>query len=877
VGDAQHRVLVRSPHHPGPQREAGLTADAGRERFPLDGVVVPALVLLVAREIHLYDPLRVLAWRLLHGELRAPGWLAPVLPSPSGAVDRDPIALAITSLAILVALAYAAAAPFVRVRWRAALLGLATTLLVVLPTIGLVAMGVSTGRPFGQDGGIVQLPLAMDRLLAGQTPYGADYSDSMLGKQARVSAFWRDYGGNPILRHHAYLPGTHLLMLPGYLAGRAVFGAFDARVVTLAAFLATAWLAWCFVGRGAYGLAAAALVLVNPLVWWHQVFGANDIMVAGLILASALAASRERRVFAGALLGLACATKQLAWPYAPFLVVHLMGAGTFRDLARRETWVRAARPLLAAAAVFVAVVVPGVALGPRAFWGDIVAYNVGLAGGDAYPLGGTPGFGFANLLLYTGSVGSLADHVSFAPFYLLLVPLGLLMLRRQMRERDAAPALVLGSVALVASLYVSRVVHPNYLVLAAILLPAGCLARRRDALMALGPLALLAIAVEYAQNEVLRAAWEQAVSAGASGFLGALGPRGGPHLTPDPLGALVSALVAGIAVLWLASIVVSDRMRGRVEAILLGAGALAAVVLPTALVVAAGPATGGPVRGQDPWLADVAYAGETAIVDDAHPPRVREAWSSSFRQEPPAALVPIEVPMPAAFGMGKALAALGWRDPRPLLLVALAAAAGLAWIACRSRLALALVLLCPAMAMGLAQGTPDALVVAALVAAFLASEGGRGAATGIASAFAWLTQFHVPATSVMLLVRGRDPGFRRVALAVWLGVLLMGIALVLGSAAAYPVSATTSLGPGGLLVYRGAEGGSFAAGLRAWTPMAAFMGVLLIRDATHRRWLTALVVLGGVWLLGESALWLGAPIVLLALGAVEMRSETANA
>ena len=66
------------------------------------------------------------------------------------------------------------------------------------------------------------------------------------------------------------------------------------------------------------------------------------------------------------------------------------------------------------------------------------------------------------------------------------MPLGLLMLRRQMRERDAATALVLGSVALVASLYFSRVVHPNYLVLAAILLPIGCLARGRDALAGRG-------------------------------------------------------------------------------------------------------------------------------------------------------------------------------------------------------------------------------------------------------------------------------------------------------------------------------------------------------------------------------------------------------
>jgi hypothetical protein len=594
--------------------------------------VVPALVLLVAREIHLHDPLRVLAWRVLHDDIRWPSWVTPLLPSPSGAFDRDPIALALTSLALLLAIGYALAAPRLRVRGRATLLGLATAVLVVLPTAGLVTMGFATGRPYGQDGGVVQLPLAMDRLLAGATPYGADYSDSMLGKQARVSAFWREYGGNPILHHHAYLPGTHLLMLPAYLLSRAAFSAFDPRFVTLAAFVVAALLAFRFAGAGERGLVAAAVVLVNPLVWWHQVFGANDILVVALLLASALAAARGRRVWSGALLGLACATKQLAWPYAPFLLVHLLGARDFRDLWRRDTWARAARPIAAAASVFALVVLPAIALGPRAFWGDIVAYNIGLPGGDAYPLGGTPGFGFANVLIYAGAVASLKDHVSFAGFYLLLVPLGLLMLRRQMREGSAALALVLGSVALVASLYFSRVVHPNYLVLAAILLPVGCLARGRDALLALAPLSLLAVAAEYAQSEMLRTAWEQAVAHGAAGFLGVLSPRAGPQLTMDPLGALVSAVISGVAVVWLSTVVIAERPG--VQVALLALGVTCAVAIPAGLLVAVGHATassGGPMRGQDPWLADVAYAGPPPVLDEAHPPRVREAWSSPPR------------------------------------------------------------------------------------------------------------------------------------------------------------------------------------------------------------------------------------------------------
>lgn len=886
MGDPQHRVLLRGAHHPGRQREAGLTSDpTGRDRLPLDGFVVPALLLLVAREIHLHDPLRVLAWRALHEDIPWPAWITPLLPAPSGAVDRDPVALALTALAILIAIAYAAASAWLGVRGRAVLLGLGTAVLVVLPTTGLVTMGFATGRPFGQDGGVVQLPLAMDRLLAGSSPYGADYSDSMLGKQARVSSFWRDYGGNPILRHHAYLPGTHLVMLPAYVIGRAAFGAFDTRFVTLAAFVLTAVLAFRFVRGGARGLVAAAIVLVNPLVWWHQVFGANDVLVAGLLLASALAADRERRVWAGALLGLACATKQLAWPYAPFLIVELMGASTFRDLARREAWSRAARPLLAAAAVFAAVIAPVLALDPRAFWGDIVAYNVGLAGGDAYPLGGTPGFGFANLLIYAGAVGSLKDHVSFAGFYVLLVPLGFLMLRRQMRERDAATALVLGSVALVASLYFSRVVHPNYLVLAAILLPVGCLARGRDALLAVAPLSLLAIAVEYAQNEVLRTAWEQAVAHGAAGFLGVLAPRAGPHLTVDPLGALVSALIAGVAVLWLATVVIPERPR--VQATLLALGVTCAVVVPTAMFVAVGTATassGGPMRGQDAWLGEVAYSDGAPVIDDAHPPRVREAWSSSFRQEPPAALPPAEPPPAGTILLGRALAFAGLRDPRPLLLIALLLAGALGMLLRRSGWALAAgaIVLSPALASGVAFGAPDALALAGILAAYMLVLRRHAIPSGILGGVASSGTLHVHSLpSVVLLIGGSRGQHRFVR--VLLGAFLVTLALIVLAGALSDAGdwaqqgGRPSLGLGGLLVYRGLETSAVARGLNRYLAPIVVMASFFFASRRTSGWPgAALVMLVSLWLWGNSALWLGAPIVLLALGALEDAGERAG-
>jgi len=68
----------------------------------------------------------------------------------------------------------------------------------------------------------------------------------------------------------------------------------------------------------------------------------------------------------------------------------------------------------------------------------------------------------------------------------------------------------MGSVALLGSLYFSRVVHPNYLILLAILLPLAGLAGAVSADVALLPLLLVGVAVEVVEQEVFRSSWEQA-------------------------------------------------------------------------------------------------------------------------------------------------------------------------------------------------------------------------------------------------------------------------------------------------------------------------------------------------------------------------------
>jgi len=852
--------------------------------------VVPGLLLLIARDLALFDPVRVLAWRLFHDPRleAAAAWLDPLLPSPSGGLDRDPVALLLAAGATLLALVYAGLGVFgARASTRAGVIAVAALLLVVLPSVAFLAMGAATDRPYGQDGGIVQLPLALDVLLAGESPYAADYSGTMLAKQARVSAFWEEYGGNPILHHHAYLPGTHFLMMPFYLVSRTLFGFFDPRFVTLLFYALVVVLAARLPQAEDARLAAAGLAALNPLVYWHQIFGANDLVFVALILATVLAARQGRLVVAGAVLGLACATKQLAWPFAPFLMVALSGARGWRDLLTPAPWRRLVAPVTAAAVVFLVIVVPVAAIDFAAFWGDIVEYNVGLPG-DNYPLGGTPGFGFANFLIYFGQVQSLGDHVSFSSFYAFLIPLGLLLVHRQMREGGAETALVTGSVALVAAVYFSRVVHPNYLIPAAVLLPVGVLARRLRADLALVPLLLFGLAVEIAEGQVFRTTWDQAVAADLPNRLGGLAaafaPRAGPHLTQDALGLLFSGMAGGLAVLYLTAGMAQAGRRVRLGLVAL-AGVLV-VAVPLAVMVTVGDRTG-LIRAQDPVV--VQSAGDAKRLASTRSPytpppedtpRGRQAYATSFRLEPPAEIRPDRPNMPPGPSiLGTLGRAVGHRDVRLWGLLALALlAACVARRGERGVAAAGLTLLLTPLALGTVLGSPAVLPLSALLGAWaLARRGppwGAGALAGVALALDHRALLLAPLLLLPLTERSRAwrPALAGGALtyaAAVLPVALLDLPAFVSCLLRRP-SPGAGLGVFNVFAYYGAEASTAARAFATLTPIAA----ILVTAALFRLRAPALALAGLAalaWIVLAPTLSpdaVAVPIVLLGLAGV---------
>jgi hypothetical protein len=159
---------------------------------------------------------------------------------------------------------------------------------------------------------------------------------------------------------------------------------------------------------------------------------------------------------------------------------------------------------------------------------------------------------------------------------------------------------------------------------------------------------------------------------------------------------------------------------------------------PAALMAMAGRVSG-TARGQDAFLGDVVAAARGPRAADGRATAL-EAWSQSFRREPPGPLGEEGATRPAAATVGGLLRGLGLSDPRLLLVIGAVLLAALTWrhAPAASPLPASAVLLAPAMVSGIVFGAPEVLSLAALCVASTrrASRPFRsGLAAGVAGGF----------------------------------------------------------------------------------------------------------------------------------------------
>jgi len=375
-----------------------------------------------------------------------------------GSLVRNPVSALQVSLAVLFLGIYALAGFGVLFqrssgRARALLLALLVLLFLMVTAAAEIGLRFAAGpRGHAHDGGVIQTEEALRFFLGGDNPYQADYrSTPMAGLP------WGP--NNPAIIHHPYLPLSFLVHLPGYAIGRALFGAYDTRVLYLLLYAVPFFLIPRWTERKESRLTLAALWGLNPFLGPHLIEGRNDVVVL-VMLVIAVHLLLSRRLLASALvLGLACSTKQFAVLLLPFYLVHLgAGAHEWGETLRRGA--RRALPVLVPIAIFV---LPFILWNPAAFLDDTWAFNVGLSE-VSYPLGGTPGYGFANWINVFRLVPSRYHYFPFGILQaIVLIPLLWLLLRRQRAEATASALLAHFSLFLLFFLYFSRIFHHNYL------------------------------------------------------------------------------------------------------------------------------------------------------------------------------------------------------------------------------------------------------------------------------------------------------------------------------------------------------------------------------------------------------------------------------
>jgi hypothetical protein len=342
---------------------------------------------------------------------------------------------------------------------------LLAVLIVGLPSANRAFLRYHTEHPlqFAHDGGVIQTEESARFLLRGINPYAADFSSTPL----------REVAIPGILRHNPYLPGSFLLPAPLIALADACRLPFDQRLVYLLLYAAGVWLApRAFEQRGAGELAQTCFAF-NPLVVPYLVVGRNDIYVVALLLFACVALARRRAGAFFVSLALACTVKQFSWFVAPFLLVV---AG--------RTWPRrtVVRGLVVGGALFALFVLPFFLWGPADFIDDVYNFNAGLSR-DSYPLGGTPGFGFAMAANLLGWAPDRAAYFELTPYLLATaLPLAALLLVRLRRRPLLSDALLGAFLVSFWIFFFSRVFNNNYFGVLAFLLQMGALAAADQAL-----------------------------------------------------------------------------------------------------------------------------------------------------------------------------------------------------------------------------------------------------------------------------------------------------------------------------------------------------------------------------------------------------------
>jgi len=300
--------------------------------------------------------------------------------------------------------------------------------------------------------GAMQVETALNFLWRGKNPYAEDYGQTQFGQLA--TNIFTTQGvvlPNPAINHFIYLPANLIISAPFYFLFKAVSGFYDQRIIYLLAFVVCLFTIDSLFTEESKKRILTAALLFNPLFLWFFIDGRDDIFVLTWLLLTLLYLKKEKFLTSGAMLAIACTTKQTAWFFVPFYYAYLYFRNKDWQTVIRKTWLFPA--------LFVLIVTPFIIWNPKAFFEAVMAYPLGMSK-TSYPING---FGVSVLLYKMGFANSLTDAL---PMWILQIPIvsfvGYHLLKRQKRENSLSRIVFNYAVVLLVFWFFSRFFHDNY-------------------------------------------------------------------------------------------------------------------------------------------------------------------------------------------------------------------------------------------------------------------------------------------------------------------------------------------------------------------------------------------------------------------------------
>ncbi|MFC1662547.1 hypothetical protein ACFL04_00050 [Patescibacteria group bacterium] len=290
--------------------------------------------------------------------------------------------------------------------------------IIVFTIILLFAVGIGGRIDFRQSNnlqhtihdGALQTEVAADLLRQGKNPYHENFSNTVLGQ-----VYGKD---NVIMEHYIYLPFYLLTSSAVQSVNNALWDNYDQRILLLLAFFVSLVIMYKIPSKLDTKLLAVTIFAFNPIFIRNFIFGHNEIFVFVLILGSIYLLSKKHFGWSLVVIGLALASKQLAWPILPFYFLYLyMNIDQTQKLTTSRFLVTL-KKLWPTVLVFLAVIMPFVIWSPVDFFNDVYRYPTGgLA--TSFPI---QGVGFSQLMLSSGLIKSAT---AYFPFWIIQIIIGL--------------------------------------------------------------------------------------------------------------------------------------------------------------------------------------------------------------------------------------------------------------------------------------------------------------------------------------------------------------------------------------------------------------------------------------------------------------------